>query len=407
LFKGNYTVIADQAIDADNVCATFAAMSKKLGFNLIESDKKLLAEASRYGDYFDKVSDQAMKIALTIDAMRFGKNKFEKPFFMLTPEQNQELFNEIMEAMPRMLINIEQFKDLYETELNNLKSAAKRAVEENLIKRVTDNVVVLDEALPPQAVYQVSDCKVAVYRTDLGEGRFNYNPIGKNPRTNDKDLTKLWEKFREAENQERVKRGLSPLDPSNSWGGRDVAGGPPKDQSVGSILTLEQVTSIIERCLAGEKKPALIQHIEVKIPAPPKEVTMPAPVEQSEAIKQPENPIRRPTREEIIEKAEAFIRFYKYNLGYEALSKRPPEIAEEMRSEIVKEIVINTVTLERLELGAMADPSYDVDFKERSFAVLETIKRNYPGYEKDDFSRLLEEFSNRSIGIIISNSINK
>lgn len=106
--KGTYAVIADQVIDADNVCATFASLNPKMA----GAHRRLLIEVARYSDYYEEVSDAAMRVALTIDAMRFGENKFGHPFFKLSPEQQGELFNEILDKIPQMLTRIELFKSL-------------------------------------------------------------------------------------------------------------------------------------------------------------------------------------------------------------------------------------------------------------------------------------------------------
>jgi len=250
LFKGNYVVLSDQVIDADNVCATFAALNPEMA----RTYQDILTGAARYGDYYDNVSDAAMKIVLTIDAMRFGKNKFGQPFFRLTPEQQGELFNEILETMPRMLTSSEQFKDIYEGELAKLKAETERAQKEKLIANVNDKVAVVDDPkLPRSVMYQLSDRAVVISRRDLGEGRFSYNPVGLNPRVANTNLSGLWERIRNLENSERVKKGLPTIDTSMSWGGREVAGGSPKDDKIGSILTLEQLARTIQEYIAEQK----------------------------------------------------------------------------------------------------------------------------------------------------------
>ena len=243
LFYGNYVVLSDQVIDADNVCGTFALLNP----GMAKQYKAILAGAARYGDYYDKVNDAAMKLVLTIDAMRFGKNKFGQPFFKLTAEQQGELFNEILEAMPKMLANIEQFKDLYEGELAKLKSEEERAIKENLIVPVSDHVAVVDDPkLPRSTMYQLSDRAVVISRTDLGDGKSIYNPVGLNPRVADYNLLGLWQKLRNLENSERAKKGIPALDDNQNWGGREVAGGSNRSETIGSILTLEQVAQAIE-----------------------------------------------------------------------------------------------------------------------------------------------------------------
>lgn len=240
--KGNYAVVSDQVIDADNVCATFAAFNPRMA----AAFKSVLTEIARYGDYYDKASDGAMKIVLTIDAMRFGKNKFGLPFFRLSTEQQGELFNDILEAMPRMLKDISQFAEHYEGELVKLKSETERAVQDSLIVPVNQYVAVVDDAkLPRSVMYQLSDRAIVISRKDLGNGRFTYNPVGLNPRVADHNLSGLWERIRALENSERANKGLPPLDVSQSWGGREVAGGSPKDETIGSILTLNQLADLI------------------------------------------------------------------------------------------------------------------------------------------------------------------
>lgn len=246
-FRGtNNLIISDQVIDADNVCATFAALNPKMA----RDHQKTLAEVARYGDYFDKISDGATKIALTIDAMRFGKNRFNLPFFKLTPEQQGELFNDILSQMPEMLTNIPRFADHYEGELAKLNGWRKRTRNEGLIKSASKNVDVIDvDGFPRSVAYQESDKAIVISMKALGGGRFTYNPVGANPRIANLDLKGLWERLRDLENSEREKRGTRRLEPSESWGGREVAGGSAKDENIGSVLTLEQVTQEIENYL--------------------------------------------------------------------------------------------------------------------------------------------------------------
>lgn len=249
-FKGKYAVVSDQTIDADNVCATFVALNPRMA----RAHKEILAEVARYGDYFDEVSEPAMRLVLTIDAMRFGKNRFNKPFFLLTPDQQGELFNEILAIMPKMLTNIGLFRELYEGELGKLNAARQRGRAEGLVQAVNEFIAVVDDIAFPRAVaYQLSDKAIVISRKDLEKGRFTYNPVGLNPRIADYDLTGLWERLRNLENQERVKRGLPALEAEQSWGGRNVAGGSPKDESIGSILTLDQVANEIKAFLLEQK----------------------------------------------------------------------------------------------------------------------------------------------------------
>ncbi|NQU18488.1 MAG: hypothetical protein HQ564_10560 [Candidatus Saganbacteria bacterium] len=254
-FSGDYAVISDQVIDVDNVCATFIALSAKLGFRLTEQDKALLTEASRYGDFIDRVSDRALKIALTIDAMRFGKNSFGKPFYLLTPEQTQELFNEIISQIPRMLTSLASFSELYQSEFDKLKSETERAIRDSLIKTIGDLVSLVDDPdLPQPVVYQIKDCAVTIRRKKEGKDRYTYNPIGLNSRMAEYDLSGLWEIFRELENEERERQDLPTLKAEESWGGREVAGGSPKGREIGSVLTLPQVTSTIETFIVKQIK---------------------------------------------------------------------------------------------------------------------------------------------------------
>jgi|GEM_PF-3124928 len=249
-FKGKYAVVSDQTIDADNVCSTFVAMNPKMA----RAHKAILTEVARYGDYFDEVSESAMQIALTIDAMRFGKNKFNKPFFLLTPEQQGELFNEILAKMPKMLTDIGLFREMYEGELAKLNAARERGRAEALIRPVNEFTAVVDEPAFPRAIaYQLSDKAIVIGRKDLGVGKFNYNPVGLNPRVANYDLTGLWERLRNLENKERAKKGLPALEVNQSWGGREAAGGSPKDEGIGSILTLDQVANEIRQYLLEQK----------------------------------------------------------------------------------------------------------------------------------------------------------
>jgi len=249
--KGKYIVLSDSVIDADNVCATFAAMNPKKA--KLHAD--VLKQVARYGDYYDEAGDHAMKAVLTIDSMRFGKNKFGKPFFLLNQAQKEQLFNDILENMPKMLDSISSFKELYEGELGKLSAARERALAKNLAKPVSVSVaVVTEDAFPRAVAYQISDRQIVISMKDLGDGKFNYNPVGVNPRVADRDLSGLWGKLREAENKKRLQLRMRALDPSESWGGRNVAGGSAKDQAIGSILTLEEVTKIIEDYLTEQNK---------------------------------------------------------------------------------------------------------------------------------------------------------
>jgi hypothetical protein len=251
LFVGDYAVLSDQVIDADNVCATFTALNPVLAIK----HRTDLIEAARYGDYYDNVGEAGLRLALSIDALRFGKNKFGTPFFKLTAEQQGELFNEIMETLPKILDDSSRFKELYGSELSKLRNEAERAISHQLVRPVNDQVAVVDDpGLPRPVAYQVSDRAIVISRKDLGGGRFSYNPVGLNPRVAEYDLSGLWERLRNLENRERTQQGQKTLADRDNWGGREVAGGSPKDEKIGSILNLQQVASEISVYLAEQAR---------------------------------------------------------------------------------------------------------------------------------------------------------
>lgn len=124
-----------------------------------------------------------------------------------------------------------------------------------MIRQVNEHVAVIDEAAFPRSVaYQVTDRAIVISRRQIVDDRWTYNPVGLNPRIASYNLSGLWENLRILENSERVKRGLIPLEPAQNWGGREVAGGSPKDDAIGSGLTLEQVASTISRYLAEQPR---------------------------------------------------------------------------------------------------------------------------------------------------------
>src|SRR3989339_430661 len=261
-FTGDYAVIVDH-IDLDSVCSTFVALSPKLEFNLTDTDKKLLSAASRYGDYIEEVGDDAMKLALTINAMIFGKNSFHLPFFKLSPLDQQKLFNDVLDAIPLMLNNIEGFSDLYEGELAKLKAARELAISKGtIIPYWTGEEVslVTDASLPPVVIYQADRHALTIRIVSSQEGRNTY-VVGQNPTMADFDLTGLWVNLRIAENKKRREWRLPILLDQDSWGGRNVAGGSAKNQDTGSILTPTDISVEITKYLREQLRANLTELI--------------------------------------------------------------------------------------------------------------------------------------------------
>lgn len=265
-------ILSDQGIDLDNICATYLALNP----DKIDSPwGDTLAKVARYGDYLESIDGLPLKIALTINAMIYGKNKFERACSKCTRENQKELFQDILTQLPEIIQNVGKFETYYSKEyekINNNKSIlelAKKTIPlweemnsiniketEITLKKFSGarDILFINGNSDPISIYQTFNEKIVV-RYSEKDGIFSYNPVGLNPRSyaQNVSLIGLWEVLRTAENVERKGRGQAPLSSDENWGGREVAGGSSKNPDIGSILPPERVAEITQKYLLTSK----------------------------------------------------------------------------------------------------------------------------------------------------------